>query len=268
MSQQIPPTRMNLTMFKAKHGAAKKGYELLKKKSDALKVRFREICKNIHATKCNMGTFSSDAYFSLSAAEYAAGNFRSKLLQGQITATVRVSSRTDNIAGVKLPVFTQREVVPGDVDSSENLGLVGGGRKIATCRENFSAYIGALIKLASLQTSFVVMDEALKVTNRRVNALENVTIPRIVKILADINRELDELEREDFTRLKKVQGKKEERQKLEEKERLERAAREEGNKTEKAKKKKANKALPATQNENQDVLEGYDIADDEEVFFK
>ena len=66
-----------------------------------------------------------------------------------------------------------------------------------------------LIKLASLQTSFQTLDEALKVTNRRVNALENVTIPRIEGTLAYIGRELDELEREDFTRLKLVQGKKE-----------------------------------------------------------
>tara|TARA_B110000090_G_C13067171_1_gene325761 strand:+ start:269 stop:457 length:189 start_codon:yes stop_codon:yes gene_type:complete len=53
------------------------------------------------------------------------------------------------------------------------------------------------------------MDEALKITNRRVNALENVTIPRISNTIAYVLRELDELEREDFSRLKMVKKKKE-----------------------------------------------------------
>ena len=56
------------------------------------------------------------------------------------------------------------------------------------------------------------MDEALKVTNRRVNALENVTLPRIEKTLSYITSELDELEREDFTRLKKVKDQNSKRQ--------------------------------------------------------
>merc|ERR1712160_189134 len=82
-------------------------------------------------------------------------------------------------------------------------------------RDKFSAFLAQLIKLASLQTSFVTLDEAMKVTNRRVNALENVTIPKIEGILKYIERELDELEREDFTRLKLVKGKKELAQKKE-----------------------------------------------------
>ena len=52
---------------------AKKGFDLLKSKSDALKVRFRDICKVIYATKVGMSDQSSSAFFSLTQAEYAAG---------------------------------------------------------------------------------------------------------------------------------------------------------------------------------------------------
>ena len=66
-----------------------------------------------------------------------------------------------------------------------------------------------MIKLAPLQTSFVTLDEALKVTNRRVNALENVTLPHIEGVISYIKKELDEMEREEFTRVKKLKEKKE-----------------------------------------------------------
>jgi len=66
--------------------------------------------------------------------------------------------------------------------------------------------IEVLVELASLQTSFLTLDEAIKTTNRRVNALENVVKPRIENTITYIKGELDELEREDFFRLKKIQG--------------------------------------------------------------
>ncbi|EWM22488.1 h - or na -translocating f- v-type and a-type atpase (f-atpase) superfamily [Nannochloropsis gaditana] len=206
----VAPTRMALTMYKTKRVGAKKGYELLKKKSDALKVRFRDIMKDIARTKGNMADQGSSAFFSLTQAQYAAGDFRQQVLQGSLTASVRVHTHTDNVAGVKLPVFRQYEL-QSEVKSKsdrDNLGLAQGGRQIKACKEKFTVFLTNLVRLASLQTSFITLDEALKVTNRRVNALENVTIPRIEAILAYINRELDELEREDFTRLKKVQGSK------------------------------------------------------------
>ena len=54
----------------------------------------------------------------------------------------------------------------------------------------------------------MILDEVIKVTNRRVNALEHVLIPRTENTIKYINSELDELDREEFYRLKKVQGKK------------------------------------------------------------
>ena len=45
----------------------------------------------------------------------------------------------------------------------DNLGLAQGGRQIKACKEKFVIFLTNLIKLASLQTSFLTLDEALKV---------------------------------------------------------------------------------------------------------
>ena len=52
------------------------------------------------------------------------------------------------------------------------------------------------------------LDEVIKSTKRRVNAIEHVIIPRIERTLSYITSELDEAEREEFFRLKKIQAKK------------------------------------------------------------
>jgi len=107
----------------------------------------------------------SSAFFSLTQAQYAAGDFRQQVLQGSLTATVRVHTHTDNVAGVKLPVFRQYEI-QSEVKSKsdrDNLGLAQGGRQIKACKEKFTVFLTNLVRLASLQTSFITLDEALKV---------------------------------------------------------------------------------------------------------
>ena len=54
----------------------------------------------------------------------------------------------------------------------------------------------------------MILDEVIKVVNRRVNAIEHVIIPRTENTIKYINSELDELDREEFYRLKKVSNKK------------------------------------------------------------
>eukprot|EP00538_Stauroneis_constricta_P005112 CAMPEP_0119551040 /NCGR_PEP_ID=MMETSP1352-20130426/4428_1 /TAXON_ID=265584 /ORGANISM="Stauroneis constricta, Strain CCMP1120" /LENGTH=246 /DNA_ID=CAMNT_0007597047 /DNA_START=75 /DNA_END=815 /DNA_ORIENTATION=+ len=244
---EVPPTRMNQQIFKGKLKAAEGGHKLLKKKADALKVKFRDYAKNIAETKSSMAGDAASAYFSLTQAEYAAGNFKQKVAEGSMTARVRVGAGVENVAGVKLPVFTKYET--GAVADNQSLGLVGGGKKIVAVREKFTVLLEMLIKLASLQTSFVTLDEAQKVTNRRVNALENVTIPKIDKVLKYIGRELDELEREDFTRLKLVQGKKE------------------ADLAVANKKKAAMKAQAPGKENDADITAAFDANDDAEVVF-
>ena len=57
-------------------------------------------------------------------------------------------------------------------------GLGKGGTQIQECKKAFKKAVELLVDLASLQTSFLTLDEVIKATNRRVNAIEYVVIPR------------------------------------------------------------------------------------------
>ena len=75
-------------------------------------------------------------------------------------------------------------------------------------KDVYQKAVETLVELASLQTAFVILDEVIKATNRRVNAIEHVIIPKYENTIKYIISELDEQDREEFFRLKKVQGKK------------------------------------------------------------
>jgi V-type H+-transporting ATPase subunit D len=206
------PSRMSLTMMKSKRVGAKKGHQLLKRKVDALQLRFRRMLASIIEAKDLMGSEMSKAFFSLTEAQYAAGDIKPIVMEKVGSATFRCLESVDNIAGVKLPIFE----VANESPEGELIGMSRGGQRIRETRNTFLKALELLVELASLQTSFVKLDEAIKITNRRVNALEHVVIPRIENTIAYIISELDELEREEFFRLKKVQGKKKDNMEAEE----------------------------------------------------
>ncbi|XP_065185356.1 V-type proton ATPase subunit D-like [Sycon ciliatum] len=199
------PSRMALQGMKGRLKAAQKGHSLLKKKADALTMRFRQILAKIIETKTLMGEVMKQATFSLTEAVYAAGDIGPVVMQNVDKAQTKVRSGTDNVAGVTLPVF---EAYTDGSDAFQWTGLSRGGQQVARCKEFFSKGVTLMVALASLQTSFITLDEVIKMTNRRVNAIEHVIIPRVERTIAYITTELDEQEREEFYRLKKIQEKK------------------------------------------------------------
>merc|ERR1712141_709803 len=157
-------------------------------------------------TKQLMGELMKEASFSLAEAKFAStGDLNQAVLQNVSKAQIKVKTKNDNVAGVNLPVF---ESYQDGADSYELAGLARGGQQMAIVKKNYQKAVELLVELASLQTSFITLDEVIKITNRRVNAIEHVIIPKIERTLAYIISELDELEREEFFRLKKVQDKK------------------------------------------------------------
>ena len=98
--------------------------------------------------------------------------FLQAVLQNVSKAQLKIRTRRDNVAGVTLPVF---ESYQDGADSYELAGLARGGQQMAIVKKNYQKAVELLVELASLQTSFITLDEVIKITNRRVNAIGIVT---------------------------------------------------------------------------------------------
>lgn len=178
---------------------------MLAKKRDALTLRFRDILKKVDESKRKMGRVMQLASFSLAEVTYAAGDI-SYLVQEQAkNAAFKVKARQENVSGVTIPAFEVERVQGSDFNLT---GLGRGGQQVLRAKEVYAKAVETLVELASLQTAFTVLDEVIRATNRRVNAIEHVIIPRLENTISFIISELDEGDREEFFRLKKVQGKK------------------------------------------------------------
>ncbi|KAL8953385.1 MAG: hypothetical protein Q9222_000762 [Ikaeria aurantiellina] len=188
--EAVFPTRQSLGAMNNKLKGAQTGHSLLKRKSEALTKRFREITRRIDEAKRKMGRVMQIAAFSLAEVTYAVGgDIGYQIQESAKAASFRVRTKQENVSGVFLPQFESYQT-----EGKNDFGLTGlgkGGQQVQRCRETYTRAVETLVELASLQTAFVILDEVIKVVNRR-----------------DINSELDELDREEFYRLKKVKNNK------------------------------------------------------------
>lgn len=154
-----------------------------------------------------MGRVMQTAAFSLAEVTYATGdNIGYQVQESVKNARFKVRAKQENVSGVYLPQF--ESYIEESINDFKLTGLGRGGQQVQKAKQVYSKAVETLVELASLQTAFIILDEVIKVTNRRVNAIEHVIIPRTENTIAYINSELDELDREEFYRLKKVQEKK------------------------------------------------------------
>ena len=163
-------------MMKGKLKGAQTGHDLLKRKSEALTKRFREITRRIDDAKRKMGRVMQIAAFSLAEVSYAIGGagIGYQIQESVRSAKFRVRTRQENVSGVFLPQFESFQT-----EGSSDFGLTGlgkGGQQVQRCRETYVRAVETLVELASLQTAFVILDDVIKVVNRRVNAMYAVPL--------------------------------------------------------------------------------------------
>ncbi|WP_456435976.1 V-type ATP synthase subunit D [Methanopyrus sp.] len=198
--EDVNPTRMELLKLQDRIELAKKGHKLLKEKRDALIMEFFEIVKRASEIRERAVEKLMEAYSKLAASKVTLGEIgveRASMATGE---EIKVDIGSRNVMGVVVPIIERvsedgSKVVYGFADTSGALD---------EAMRAFTEAIDAVLELAEIEETLRLMAEEIERTKRRVNALEHIVIPRLENTEKYIEMKLDEQERENFVRLKRV----------------------------------------------------------------
>jgi V/A-type H+-transporting ATPase subunit D len=198
---RVPFTRMNLLRFKRSLKIAESGREILEKKRDILMVELRNFAYDMQRTREELGNALREA---VSYIEKAAVSLGSETVERNVESTATfMNFLVDyrSVMGVTVPIVK----LGGDMPQPD-YGFLGTNIYLDVAYRKFHELMTLLCRLTELEESVHRIASAVEATQRRVNALKQVHIPRYRRIVKEIEAVLEEREREEFVRMKKVKN--------------------------------------------------------------
>lgn len=201
----ISPTRMELLRMRRREKLAEKGHDLLREKRDALIAEFLDVVCEVRAARGAAEDKLKDAFESLILGQALLGveQVRQLSLMSQQELTLEFSSRS--IMGVHVPTFILKRKVVRKV-TERGYSLVDSDAAVDSSARSFEEALELIIKLAEMEEVVKKLAGEVEKTKRRVNALEYIMIPSLKATRKYIRMRLEEMERENFTRLKKIKA--------------------------------------------------------------
>ncbi|MBI5253808.1 MAG: V-type ATP synthase subunit D [Euryarchaeota archaeon] len=200
----VNPTRMELLKLKTKLTLAVKGHRLLKQKRDALIMEFFNILEEVKEKRKKTEEELAKAFKSLILAEATLGAIKVSDAAMAVAATNGLDVESRNIMGVKVPVLNLGETKRSLLE--RGYGLVDTSSQLDDAAGKFEEALKTVAQLAETEKSVRLLAEEIESTKRRVNALESTLIPRLSSTVRYIRLRLDEMERENFFKLKRIKA--------------------------------------------------------------
>ena len=199
----VNPTRMELLETRKIMILAEKGHKLLEEKRDALVDRFFDIIDKRKELKKTLDQSFTTAYRSLIQAQMILGEQQVDLFSQETQPLEDISFTTDNIMGVKIPVMNLADIHP---TAEPAYGFLNSTAKLDDAYLQFREVGRQLLELADIESSIKSLTIEIEKTKRRVNVLENTLIPKLLATIKYIEMQLEEREREDFFRRKRIKA--------------------------------------------------------------
>lgn len=204
MAIEIKPTRSELIKLKKQIKLAESGYRLLKKKRDGLILEFFEILKRAKTLRGELVEEYKKALGKINIARALEGDLKVKSVALAIKKIPEVSLKTKNIMGVIVPKIESSELEKHFLE--RGYGIYNSA-SIDEAAKAYESLVKKIIAAAEVETSMRKLLKEIEKTKRRVNALEFEVMPRMKKLSSFIALRLEEMERENIFRMKRLKVK-------------------------------------------------------------
>lgn len=200
----IKPTRSELIELKKKIKLSQSGHKLLKMKRDGLILELFEILEKAKDIRTEMEKQFALASQKLAIAKSAEGIVVVKSTAFALKDTPKLELVSKNVMGVVVPKI-ESSSVHKKLDE-HGYGIIGTSSRIDEAVDAYELLVEKIILAAEIETTMKKLLEDIEKTKRRVNALEFKVIPELDDAKNFIVLRLEEMERENTFRLKRIKG--------------------------------------------------------------
>lgn len=201
MNVNMFPTKGNLIAAKNSLALARQGYDLMDKKRNILVREMMELVEQASTIQTEIDTTFRAAYKALQQANIEMGIHTVQEIAESVPVDNTVRIKTRSIMGTEIPL------VEYDKDAGTGLpsyAFYSTRQSLDEAQLAFNRVKELTVKLSTIETSAIRLATNIKKTQKRANALKNITIPTYEALVKSISNALEEKEREEFTRLKVI----------------------------------------------------------------
>ncbi|SEW20235.1 V-type ATP synthase subunit D [Halobacterium jilantaiense] len=208
MAQDIKPTRKNLMEIEDRIELSERGHDTLEQKRDGLIMEFMDILDQAQDVREDLEGDYQTAQKKINMARAMEGDIAVRGAAAALEEHPEITVESRNIMGVVVPQIESTKVSKS-LDE-RGYGILGTSARIDEAAEAYEDLLESIVLAAEVETAMKKMLTEIETTKRRVNALEFKLLPELYDGQEYIEQKLEEQEREEIFRMKKVKAKKEE----------------------------------------------------------
>ncbi|MGZ4902440.1 MAG: V-type ATP synthase subunit D [Halobacteriota archaeon] len=200
--RDVKPTRSELLEIKKKIRLSESGYKLLKMKRDGLVLEFFDVLEKARDARTDVAQTYEHARETINIAKMVEGVIEVYSAAFALKDRPEIDVSSKNVMGVVVPEV-EFNPIRKKIDE-RGYGIIGTSSHIDDAAAAYEDLLSKVILAAEIETTVKRLLKEIDRTKRRVNALEFRVIPDLKEAEDFITFRLEEMERENIFRLKKI----------------------------------------------------------------